>query len=87
MINPQPEYILLQEVKEEKSTKSSILLSEDADIEPPNLAKVIKIGSVADFKEGDTVLFKRHLFDDINFDDIHYLIGKQEGIVATITND
>ena len=96
IIKPLREYVLLEEIEQEE-TKSGILLTEDADIEKPNLAKVLSIGGgqiesittsnlFFTFKEGDTVLFKRHLFDEVVLDDKKYLIGKDEGIVAVIEN-
>lgn len=83
MIKPLPGYILLEEVKEK--AKTEILLSEDVDMERPSLAKVVD-GESEHFKIGNIVLFKQHLFDNVKLNDVSLLIGKEEGVVAVITD-
>lgn len=39
------------------------------------------------FKNGDTVLIQKHLFNEITVDKKHYLIGKSDGIMAVINAD
>ena len=84
-ITPLQDYILLEEVQESE-TKSGIILTDDSDIEKPNIATVVKKGSdvALKIKEADSVLFKRHLFDEIVLDGIKYLLGREEGICAII---
>ncbi len=90
-IQPLQDYVLLEEIKEE--VKSGIILADDADIEKPNLAKVLALGNILPNSDSTgtfgiavdaTVLFKRHLFDEITLDKKQYLIGRQDGIVALI---
>ncbi len=84
MIKPLPGYILLEEFKPVLE-KGGILLSEDVDMEKPNLAIVLDSNSASGFITGDTVLFKRHLFDEIKLDNKQYLIGKEEEVVAVVS--
>ena len=80
MIKPLKGYIILQEVKTETT---GLTLSDDADVEKPNLATVSLLGEGEfEFKVSDTLLIKRHLFDEVSLDGQDYLIGKNEGVVA-----
>jgi len=81
MITPLRDYVLLEELK--PTVSSGIVLSENADLKESVRAKVIKIGqNVSQFKEGQIVLFKRHLFDEVFIDKIEYLLGREENVIA-----
>lgn len=71
---------------EEKKTDSGILLpTETQDIDESTEERVVAIGeSVKSFAVGDKVLFKRHLFQQYFVEKKNLLIGKEEGIIATL---
>lgn len=91
-IIPLQDYVVIQEA-EDIVGKSVILV--DADIEPKNQGKIIKLpenvgwSSMSLLKEGDLVIFRRHMFD--NLDEIlndklfkGLVLGKQEYVIAII---
>ena len=89
-IIPLQNYVLLEELIA-KSGDSPILIADDANIERPALAKVLEVGQQIgngllnpSFKNGDTVLYQRHLFEEVTLDKKKFLIGKSDGIVAVI---
>jgi co-chaperonin GroES (HSP10) len=85
MIKPLRNYLLLEQVMEEKNI-SGFIISENADtIESPK-AKVLAIGpEVKDVKVDQLVIFKTHLFDrfhkDLN-DKKGVFIGTEDAITA-----
>lgn len=89
-IIPLRDYVLLEELESTK-TETGIILPENADIEPTNQGKIVKVSLPSTFvewgykfQEGDIVLFKRHMFDEVVVDKQKLLFGKQEHIVAVI---
>lgn len=84
MIKPTQNYVLLEEVKEKSD--STIIIPDEADQEPPQLARVAALGDSpkVKLKVGDTVLFKRHNFDVVTEGKKTYLLGKDEHITATV---
>lgn len=86
-IVPQSDYILLVEVEEEN--KAGLIIPDHADIERTLPGEVIAVGAAVrlKLKVGDLVLFKRHLFDEIVYNDQKYLFGKESSILAILQND
>ncbi len=87
IIQPLQNYLLLEEIKQE--VKAGIILTDDANIEKPNLAKVLFLGPEVSAMSlvGSNVLFKRHLFEEVTFGEKKYLIGQEDGVVAVIIDD
>ena len=91
---PLREYVILEEVLV-TSSESGIILPENAEsMESTNKGKIVKLPKFRwnmyptdDYKEGDEVLFKRHMFEEIEVDSKKLLFGKQEFIVAVIKHD
>lgn len=93
-IKPLADYILIEPIKEEKKTKSGILLPDTAEKESPQEGTIIAVGPgrklssgkilTPEVKKGDRVLFKKYGPDEIKVDDKEYLIAKEEDIVAII---
>jgi co-chaperonin GroES (HSP10) len=90
-IVPLKNYVLLEEIQHENITDTGILLGDTVDREPTYKAKVLECGSDVSigylnplFKNGDTVLIQKHLFNEITLDKKQYLIGKADGIMAVL---
>ena len=92
-IKPLADYILIEPIKEEKKTKTGIVLPETAEKEPQQ-GKVVAVGPgkktkdgkiiPVSVKKGDIVLFRKYGPDEIKIDDKEYLIAKEEDILAII---
>ena len=91
-IIPLQDYVVIQEA-EDIVGKSTIILTDDL-VEPKNQGKIIKLPQKtalnhSELNEGDLVIFKRHMFDNLNetLNDDAYkglVLGKQEHVVAII---
>lgn len=90
-IIPIHDHVLIQEAKalvaDSGLKKSGIILPDSVVDEEGmnNQGKIITlpVGNHS-FEEGDYVIFKRHLFDEVKVDDKKYLLGKIEDVVAVI---
>lgn len=80
-IIPLNDHVLLEEIH--KQFESNLIISDDIDKERSNKCKVIKGGKLV--VDGETVLIKTHLFDEIELENKKYLIGKEENIIARIS--
>lgn len=90
IIVPLKNFVLLQEIKNEAKTASGFEI-ENVDQEPTYQAKVLECGSDISigylnplFKNGDTVLIQKHLFNEVTLDKKQYLIGKADGVMAVL---
>jgi co-chaperonin GroES (HSP10) len=83
MIKPLRDFVVCEEVKIELS---SIIKLEGVDPDVENhQAKVLACGSeVKDVKVGDTVLIKKYGFDQVEYEKVNYLVGKEESIYAIV---
>lgn len=96
MVNFKPlsNNVFIEPLKEEKATKSGIVLPETAEKEKPMLGKVVAVGQgklnekgermPMSVKVGDKVLFKKYGPDEIEVDGKKYLVGNEEDILAII---
>ena len=88
---PLHDHVLVEPVEEDNTTKSGIILPTNKD-EKPSKGKVIAVwpGKIIDdddrgpmdVKEGDIVYFTKYAPDEIEVDDVTYLIIKQDSILA-----
>lgn len=88
---PLHDHVLVQAIEEDNTTKSGIILPSDKN-EKPSKGKVIAVwpGKIIDdddrgpmdVKEGDIVYFTKYAPDEIEVDDVKYLIIKQDSILA-----
>ncbi|PIT93079.1 MAG: co-chaperone GroES [Candidatus Harrisonbacteria bacterium CG10_big_fil_rev_8_21_14_0_10_38_8] len=94
-LKPLSNNVFIEAVKAELTTKSGIVLPEDASGEKPRMGKIIatgpgkfKDGAIVPMsvKEGDMVLFKKYGPDEIEIDGVKYLVGDQDDILAVIEN-
>lgn len=91
---PLSNHVFIESLKEEKATKSGIVLPETAEKEKPMLGKVVAVGQgklnekgermPMSVKVGDKVLFKKYGPDEIEVDGKKYLVGNEEDILAII---
>ncbi|MEW5805232.1 MAG: co-chaperone GroES [Patescibacteria group bacterium] len=98
-IKPLSDYILIEPLKEEKTTSSGIIIPETASEERPQKGKVIAVGPgklndkgervAMEIKVNQEVLFKKYGPDEIKVRDesgkeVEYLIAREEDILAII---
>jgi len=92
-LKPLSNHILIQPLEDEKTTKSGIVLPENAS-EKPTRGKIVAVGPgkkdeknqviPMSVKVGDTVLFKKYGPDEIEIDGIKYLVGDEDDVLAII---
>ena len=93
-IKPLSDHILIEVVKEEKKTKTGILLPETAEKEKPEQGKVVSVGPgrkteegkivPMNVKTGDTVLFTKYGPNEVKINDKEYLIAREEDILCIL---
>lgn len=91
---PLSNHVFIEALKEDKATKSGIVLPETAEKEKPMLGKVVAVGQgklnekgermPMSVKVGDKVLFKKYGPDEIEVDGKKYLVGEETDILAII---
>ena len=86
-IRPLRDFVILEEVLPPKETISGLII-ENVDLEPTKKAVVIKISKdirdKTDIVEGDTVIYRPHLFEDVVLDKKKHLVGRLENILAIV---
>lgn len=92
-LKPLSNHILIQPLEDEKTTKSGIVLPENAS-EKPTKGKIVAVGPgkkndkgeivPMSVKVGDNVLFKKYGPDEIEMDGQKYLIGDEDDVLAII---
>ncbi|HPW34565.1 MAG TPA: co-chaperone GroES [Candidatus Paceibacterota bacterium] len=92
-LRPLSNNLIIQPLDDEKTTKSGIVLPDNA-TEKPTKGKVIAAGAgkrnekgevmPMSVKVGDIVLFKKYGLDEIEMDGVKYLIGGEEDVLAVI---
>lgn len=93
-LKPLSNHVFIEPLKEEKATKSGIVLPETAEKEKPMIGKVLAVGPgkksekgelmPMSVKVGDKVLFKKYGPDEIEIDGKKYLVGEETDILAII---
>ena len=87
-IKPIGERVLLKPIKKEEKTKSGILLSsKSSNTDTQNQAEVIALGKgekLEGIKVGDKVIFNKFSGNEIENEDIKYLIVNADDILAVI---
>ena len=93
-IKPLSDFVLIEPVKEEKTTKTGIVIPDTAEGEKPQRGKIVSVGPgrlndkgeriALSVKEGDSVLFKKYGPDEIKVDGVEYMIGREEDILAIL---
>jgi co-chaperonin GroES (HSP10) len=77
------DYIVVEQIKEQKTTSGGLLLTDDTDSDNRyKKAKVISVGNLAEMvKIGGVVMYDMHAGHDISFDDIMYRVIKLRDVV------
>lgn len=87
-IRPIGERVLIKPIKKEEKTKSGILLSsKSSNTDTQNQAEVIALGKgekLEGIKVGDKVIFNKFSGNEIENEDIKYLIVNADDILAII---
>ncbi len=93
-IKPLSNHVFIEPLKEDKTTKSGIVLPDTMEKEKPILGKVLAIGQgkrnekgelvPMSVKVGDKVLFKKYGPDEIEMDGKKYLVGSEDEILAIV---
>ena len=91
---PLSNHVFIEAIKEDKATKSGIVLPDTAEKEKPVLGLVVAVGPgkasekgdvvPMSVKVGDKVLFKKYGPDEIELDGKKYLVGEESDILAVI---
>lgn len=93
-LKPLGDHLFIEPLTEEKTTKSGIVLPDNAEREKPIKGKVLATGpgkmddngklQPMSVKVGDVVLFKKYGPDEIEVDGKKYLVGEESDILAII---
>ncbi|MBM3256562.1 MAG: co-chaperone GroES [Candidatus Moranbacteria bacterium] len=86
-IKPLGDNVLVKVKKQEKRTKSGIVLPDTADDEKPQIGEVIAVGTdekKIQVKAGDKIIFAKYSGSEIKIDEEEYLILKSEDILAVV---
>ena len=77
------DYIVVEKIKEQKTTTSGFLLTDDTDSDNRyKKARVISVGNLADIiKEGGTVMYDKHAGHDISYNEAMYRVIKLRDVV------
>ncbi|MGE4320984.1 MAG: co-chaperone GroES [Acholeplasmataceae bacterium] len=92
MLKPLHDHIVLEVIKQEKHTKSGIILTtEDKDL--PTIGQVIEVGPglfkdgaiiPMNVQKGDKVIFKKYSTTEVKLDGHDYLIVRESDILAKV---
>lgn len=79
------DYIVVERIKEQKTTSGGLLLTDDTDTDNRyKKAKVVSVGNLAEIiKEGSIVMYDQHAGHDITYEDSLYKVIKLRDIVLT----
>ncbi len=92
MIKPLLDRVVLKTIESEETTKSGIVLAQ-SNKEKPQIAEVVAVGpgGMVDGKEvkmalvvGDKVVYSKYAGTQIKYNDVEYIIVKQDDILAII---
>lgn len=84
MIRPLEDYVVLAQKKEDRQTKSGIILNV-SEKEQPSIGTVIATGpKVLDLKIGDNVIFQTYAGTKVKIDEQDYIVIEIKNIYAII---
>ena len=77
------DYIVIEKIKEQKTTSGGLLLTDDTDTDNRyKKAKVVSVGNLAELiKVNSLVMYDMHAGHDIEYDDIMYRVIRLRDIV------
>lgn len=86
-IKPLGDNVLVRMRKQERKTKSGIVLPDTADDEKPQIGEVMAVGDDSKkikVKAGDKIIFAKYSGTEIKIDNEEFLILKSEDILAVV---
>ena len=93
-IKPLSNHVVLKAVKEDKTSKSGIVLPQTADEEQPEQGEVVAVGpgkmnkdgsrQMMDVKVGDKVIFKKYGPSEVKIGDEEFLVAEIDDILGII---
>jgi chaperonin GroES len=86
-VTPLGDNVLVKVKKQEKKTKSGLVLPDTADDEKPQIGEVVAVGDDSEkvkVKVGQNIIFAKYTGTEIKLDSEEYLILKSEDILATV---
>ena len=83
------DYIVIEKIKEQKTTSGGLLLTDDTDTDNRyKKAKVISVGNLAELiKINSIVMYDQHAGHDIEYDDIMYRVIRLRDVVLVDENN
>lgn len=86
MLKPLADHVVLTLEKEERTTKSGIILTSE-EKEKPAIGKVLATGvDVVGLKEGDRVIYQTYSGTKVTLEQVQYLVIQAKNILAIIEN-
>ena len=88
-LKPLGNRVVVEQISEEETTKSGIILPDTVDKEKKAEGKIIAIGdgekiTKLKLKEGDRVIFGKYAGEEVKVDDNEYKILSDEDVLAVI---
>jgi len=86
-VTPLGDNVLVKVKKQEKKTKSGLVLPDTADDEKPQIGEVVAVGDDSEkvkVKVGQNIIFAKYTGTEIKLDSVEYLISKSEDILAVV---
>jgi chaperonin GroES len=86
-VTPLGDNVLVKVKKQEKKTKSGLVLPDTADDEKPQIGEVVAVGDDGEkvkVKVGQNIIFAKYTGTEIKLDNEEYLILKSEDILAVV---
>jgi len=86
-VTPLGDNVLVKVKKQEKKTKSGLVLPDTADDEKPQIGEVVAVGDDSEkvkVKVGQNIIFAKYTGTEIKLDSVEYLILKSEDILAVV---
>jgi co-chaperonin GroES (HSP10) len=83
------DYIVIEKIKEQKTTLGGLLLTDDTDTDNRyKKAKVVSVGNLAELiKINSVVMYDQHAGHDIEYDDIMYRVIRLRDVVLVDENN
>lgn len=86
VIQPLQDFVVVKVVEESDTTDFGLVLPSDRDKEESNVGTVVAFGdkTTLPIKVGDTILFKRNLFEEIVVNKEKYIVGREDNVVLKL---
>ena len=84
-IVPKNGYVVIEEIIQSSTTESGFEVGEDS-VTPTDQGTIFRVDALFsnDYKEGDKIVFKRYLFEEVRIGQKGYLVGQVSNIIAKL---